>query len=79
MEILSLGQKVKLYRKKMNLTLKELAGDPITAVRISHIEREKSYPSQDLLKYFAKRLGVTVEYLVESKEAQVKKYVRLGF
>lgn len=73
MEILSLGQKVKLYRKKMNLTLKELAGDRITAAQISHIERDKSYPSQDLLEYFAKKLGVTVEYLVESKEAQVKK------
>lgn len=74
MEILSLGEKIKLHRKRLNMTLKDLAGDRITAAQISHIERDKSYPSQDLLKYFAKRLGVTVDYLMETKEAQLKKY-----
>ncbi len=72
MELLSLGEKIKLHRKKLNMTLKDLAGDRITAAQISHIERDKSYPSQDLLKYFAKQLGVTVDYLVETREAQLE-------
>jgi len=42
MEILSLGQKIKKLRKEKSLTLKELAGDRITAAQISHIERDKS-------------------------------------
>ncbi|KXZ40749.1 Tetratricopeptide repeat-containing protein [Alkalithermobacter thermoalcaliphilus JW-YL-7 = DSM 7308] len=73
MEILTLGQKIKKLRKEKNLTLKELAGNRITAAQISHIERDKSYPSQDLLEYFANRLNVTVDYLVESKEMQARK------
>ncbi|MEA8146621.1 helix-turn-helix transcriptional regulator, partial [Salmonella enterica subsp. enterica serovar Virginia] len=43
MEILSLGEKIKKGRKEKNLTLKELAGERITAAQISHIERDKSY------------------------------------
>lgn len=31
MEILSLGEKIKKLRKEKNMTLKELAGDRITA------------------------------------------------
>ncbi|MZQ74767.1 MAG: helix-turn-helix domain-containing protein [Peptoclostridium sp.] len=72
MEILTLGQKIKKLRKERNLTLKELAGNRVTAAQISHIERDKSYPSQDLLDYFSQKLSVSVDYLVESKEAQVK-------
>ncbi|OPJ55444.1 tetratricopeptide repeat protein [Alkalithermobacter paradoxus] len=73
MDILSLGQKIKKLRKQKDLTLKELAGSRITAAQISHIERDKSYPSQDLLEYFSNKLGVTVDYLVESKEMQARK------
>ena len=73
MEILSLGQKIKKLRKEKNLTLKELAGNRITAAQISHIERDKSYPSQDLLEYFSEKLGTPIDYFLESKEAQAKK------
>ena len=73
MEILSLGEKIKKIRKEKDLTLKELAGNRITAAQISHIERDKSYPSQDLLEYFVDKLGVSVDYLLESKEMQAKK------
>lgn len=73
MEIYSLGQKIKKLRKEKNMTLKELAGSRITAAQISHIERDKSFPSQDLLEYFAEKLGVTIDYLLESREFQAKK------
>ena len=73
MEILSLGEKIKKIRKEKDLTLKELAGNRITAAQISHIERDKSYPSQDLLEYFVDKLEVSIDYLLESKDMQAKK------
>ncbi len=73
MEILSLGQKLKKLRKENGLTLKELAENRITAAQISHIERDKSYPSQDLLEYFSVKLGTTVDFLIQSKDMQAKK------
>lgn len=73
MEVLTLGQKIKKLRKEKKMTLKELAGDRITAAQISHIERDKSYPSHDLLEYFARQLRVSIDYLLESKEMQIKK------
>ena len=73
MEILSLGEKIKKLRKEKNLTLKELAGDRITAAQISHIERDKSHTSYELLEYLASQLEVSVDYLLETKEMQAKK------
>lgn len=73
MNILSLGEKIKKLRKEKNMTLKELAGDRITAAQISHIERDKSHTSYELLDYLAKRLDVSTDYLLETKEMQSKK------
>ena len=73
MEILSLGEKIKKLRKDQNMTLKELAGDRITAAQISHIERDKSHTSHELLEYLADKLNVSVDYLLETKEMQSKK------
>ncbi|MEG1410035.1 MAG: tetratricopeptide repeat protein [Terrisporobacter sp.] len=73
MEILSLGEKIKKLRKEKNLTLKELAGERITAAQISHIERDKSHTSYELLEYLASCLEVSVDYLLETKEMQAKK------
>ena len=60
-------------RKEKNMTLKELAGDRITAAQISHIERDKSHTSRELLEYLASQLDVSVDYLLETKEMQSKK------
>lgn len=73
MDILSLGEKIKKLRKEQNMTLKELAGDRITAAQISHIERDKSHTSYELLEYLGEKLGVSVDYLLETKEMQSKK------
>ncbi|MBC5998180.1 helix-turn-helix domain-containing protein [Romboutsia ilealis] len=73
MNILSLGEKIKKLRKEKNMTLKELAGDRITAAQISHIERDKSHTSYELLDYLAKRLDVSADYLLETKDMQAKK------
>lgn len=73
MNILSLGEKIKKLRKEKNMTLKELAGDRITAAQISHIERDKSHTSHELLEYLANKLEVSIDYLLETKEMQSKK------
>lgn len=73
MNILSLGEKIKKLRKEQNMTLKELAGDRITAAQISHIERDKSHTSYELLEYLSNKLGVSTDYLLETKEMQSKK------
>lgn len=73
MEILSLGEKVKAKRKELNMTLKDLAGERITPGQISLIESGKSNPSMDLLEYLANTLNTSIEYLMESEEAQAEK------
>lgn len=73
MEILSLGEKIKKRRKELDLTLKNLAGDRITAGQISLIESGKSNPSMDLLEYLAGTLNVSVEHLMETEQTQAEK------
>ena len=73
MDILSLGEKIKKLRKEKNMTLKELAGDRITAAQISHIERDKSHTSHELLDYLSQKLEVSVDYLLETKEMQSRR------
>ena len=73
MNILSLGEKIKKLRKEKNMTLKELAGDRMTAAQRSHIERDKSHTSYELLEYLSERLDVSIDYLLETKEMQSKK------
>jgi transcriptional regulator with XRE-family HTH domain len=73
MEILSLGEKLKRRRKELNMTLKDLAGDRITPGQISLVESGKSNPSMDLLEYLASALNTSIEYLMESEEAQAEK------
>ncbi|MBU3158297.1 helix-turn-helix domain-containing protein [Clostridium frigoris] len=73
MEILSMGEKIKRKRKEFNMTLKDLAGSRITPGQISLVESGKSNPSMDLLEYLASNLNTTVEYLLESEEAQAER------
>lgn len=72
MEILSLGEKIKRKRKKLNMTLKDLAKDRITPGQISLVEAGRSNPSMDLLEYLAINLNTTVDYLMESEESQAE-------
>ena len=68
MRILGLGEKIKILRKQKNMTLKELAGDRVTTAQISHIERDKSHTSYELLEYLSERLDVSIDYLLETKK-----------
>lgn len=72
MEILSLGEKIRNRRKELKMTLKDLAGDRVTAGQLSFVELGKSNPSTELLEYIAQRLNVSVDYLLESEVSQAK-------
>lgn len=74
MEILTLGQKIKRRRKELGMTLKDLAGERVTPAQISYVETDKCKPSLDLLQYISNKLGLEVEYLVESEKKQVIRY-----
>ncbi|TDT61090.1 helix-turn-helix domain-containing protein [Fonticella tunisiensis] len=70
---LKLGDKIRQRRKQMGLTLKELAGDRVTAAQISAVEKGKCRPSPGLLQYIAERLNVDVEYFTLSDEEKARK------
>lgn len=73
MDILTMGQKIRNRRKQLNMTLKELAGDKVTAGQLSFVELGKSNPSGELIQYIADKLGVTVDYLLESEMSQAQR------
>jgi len=73
MEVLTLGEKIRLKRKEKNLTLKELAGDKVTSGQISLVESGKANPSIELLQYIAEKLDTDIEYFLESEEKQASR------
>lgn len=73
MDILTMGQKIRNRRKQLNMTLKELAGDKVTAGQLSFVELGKSNPSGELVQYIADKLGVTVDYLLETEMSQAQR------
>lgn len=70
---LKLGEKVRLRRKQLGLTLKDLAGDRVTAAQISAIEKGKCNPSQGLLVYIAERLTLDPEYFMFTEDERNRK------
>lgn len=73
MEILTLGEKVRKLRKAQNMTLKDLAGDKVTAGQISLVESGKSKPSLDLLEYISQKMHTSIDYFIETEEHQAEK------
>lgn len=70
---LKLGEKIRMRRKQLGLTLKELAGDRVTAAQISAIEKGKCNPSQGLLIYIAERLKIEPEYFMLTEDERNRK------
>jgi tetratricopeptide (TPR) repeat protein len=66
------GEKIRQKRKQMGLTMKELAGERVTAAQISAVEKGKCKPSQGLMNYIAERLGVDAEYFTQSDEERYR-------
>lgn len=64
----NIGLKIKNRRRQMKMTLKELAGDVVTAAQISAVENGKCKPSKSLLQYIAEKLNCDVDYFVLTDE-----------
>ena len=77
MNILTAGQKIKGLREEKGLSLKELGGEFVTGAQLSYVENDKSSPSMKLLEYLSDKLGVNLEYLLETKRVQAEKYCNL--
>src|SRR5229473_3346001 len=61
----TLGQRIRELRDEKDYSLREFADklDGISAAHISDIELGRRYPSEDLLKKMADKLGTTVDDL----------------
>ncbi len=68
MQYLTLGQKLRLKRKELDLTLKDVAGDHISPATISLVERDLQVPSEELLRYLAERMQTPYSYFKETPE-----------
>ncbi|ARU60539.1 hypothetical protein CBW65_05195 [Tumebacillus avium] len=68
MQYLTLGQKLRLKRKELDLTLKDIAGDYISPATLSLVERDLQVPSEELLRYLAERLETPYSYFKETPE-----------
>ncbi|WDC83528.1 helix-turn-helix transcriptional regulator [Caloramator sp. mosi_1] len=55
------------------MTLKELAGNKVTAAQISSIENGKCNPSDELLAYIAEKLEVDIEYFTLTDRERLQK------
>lgn len=63
---LTLGEKIKIERKKRGFTQKDLAGDFITRTMLSKIENNFARPSIKTIEYIASKLDLPVTYFLES-------------
>lgn len=65
---MTVGEKIRLRRKELGLTQREVAGDAVTRNLICRIERGDCLPSLDSLSAIAKALLVPVSYLVSEED-----------
>lgn len=63
----TIGYRIQEMRKKNKLTQSDLAGDFISLENLIEIEEDKAKPSKTTLSYFANRLHVDVDFLVNEK------------
>ena len=68
---MTLGEKLRNYRKCAGLTQEELADRLyVTRAAVSKWERDQGYPGIDSLKLIAKRLGCTLDELLTEDDIQ---------
>ncbi len=61
---MTIGEKVRYYRKKRNMTQSQLSSDHITRNMISLIESDSAMPSVDTIRYISKKLGIDPGVLI---------------
>ena len=64
----AVGQRIKAARERVRLPQRQLAFPGCTPAYVSRIEAGARVPSMQILQEFARRLGVTPEYLATGKE-----------
>ena len=62
----SLGKKIKSLRKELGLKQEELTCDILSRTMLSKIENDKVTPSIYQLDHISKKLGVSVDYFLQT-------------
>lgn len=86
MEILSINEKIKMIRKRFKINQKDLVNSVCSRTNLSNIENGKTNVTEELAKKFCDRVNfilkekqiqeqISFDWLIESVESQVKKYV----
>ncbi|MCK9222391.1 MAG: tetratricopeptide repeat protein [Limnochordia bacterium] len=65
----TLGEKIRRMRKRLNLTQQELAGDDFTKSFISQLEKNEANPSLKSLQIIAQRLNKPISFFLEDEIA----------
>ena len=66
----TIGQKLRAARRAQGLSQAQLAKDLVTPSMISQIEADRTKPSSGLLSSLASRLGIPVEYFLNTLDEQ---------
>lgn len=64
---MTLGEKIRYYRKKASLTQADLAGEHMTRNMLSQIENGSAKPSLATIEYLTRRLGLPGGFLLTEK------------
>lgn len=76
-EAITLGTRLRVLREEAGLSQRDLVADTsVTAAYLSRIETGNRYPTLDVLREFAARLGVSPEYLERGDDDGVIASVR---
>ena len=65
---MTLGEKIKSARKRLNITQSELCTNVITRNMLSSIERGKASPSLSTLNYISSVLKLPISYLISDED-----------
>lgn len=65
---MTLGERIRDLRLKMNMTQSQIAGDKITRNMLSAIESDKALPSLDTLEYICKKLEAPISYVLSEED-----------
>lgn len=76
---MTIGEKIRDIRLKQGLTQADLGGDLVTPSMISQIEADRSKPSYSLLSEIASRLGMPIDYFMNSIDHQFLVAAQMSF
>jgi len=70
---ITLGEKIRNLRKKLNITQSELAGSEMTKSMLSQIENNRAMPSMKSLQYLANQFNKPLSYFIEGDNCSAKR------